>query len=94
METGKLRMWLRDPRVSGKLWAEARAEGEAEGIAKGETVGIAKGKAEAIRQMTLGFPTRRFGELPEALEAQIATADADWCQSLFDRAIPPYRSPS
>jgi hypothetical protein len=87
LEIDSFRLWLQDPRVSGELRAKAKAEGEAEGIAKGEAEGIAKSKAEAARQMTLAFLTRRFGELPEALETQIATSDADACQRLFDRAM-------
>lgn len=83
LETGKLQMWLQDPRISGQLRAEAKAEGKAEG----EAEGVVKGKAEAVRQMTLTFLTRRFGELPKALVERIATEDADWCQNLFDRAI-------
>ncbi len=83
LEIDSFRLWLQDPRVSGDLRAEAKAEGEAEGIAKGK----AEGKAEAARQMTLAFLTRRFGDLPTALVERIATADADTCQSLFDRAI-------
>jgi hypothetical protein len=87
LEVGLVQKWGRDPRVSGQIRAEAKAEGEAEGIVKGEAVGVAKGKTEAARQMTLAFLTRRFGELPEVLKAQIETADADGCQSLFDHAI-------
>jgi flagellar biosynthesis/type III secretory pathway protein FliH len=79
LEIGSFQKWLQDPRVSGELRAEAEAKGKAEGQAEGE--------AAAARRMTLTFLTQRFGELPEALAAQIATADADWCQSLFDRAI-------
>jgi hypothetical protein len=79
LEIDSFRLWLQDPRVSGELRAEAKAEGKVEGQAEGE--------AAAARRMTLTFLTQRFGELPEALAAQIAMADADWCQSLFDRAI-------
>jgi hypothetical protein len=75
LEVGLVQKWGRDPRVSGPIQAEAEAKGKAEG------------KAEAVREMTLAFLTRRFGELPEALKAQIETADAEWCQRLFDRAI-------
>ena len=78
LETGKLQMWAQDPRVSGEVRAEGRAEGREEGRAEGEA---------AVRHITLSFLTRRFGELPEALEARIATADSNWCQNLFDRAI-------
>ena len=79
LEIDSFRLWLQDPRVSGELRATAKAEGEAEGMAKG--------KAEAARQMTLAFLHQRFGQLPETLTERIATADADWCQRLFDRAI-------
>jgi flagellar biosynthesis/type III secretory pathway protein FliH len=95
LETGKLQMWLQDPRLSGEVrdagraegLAEGRAEGRAEGKAEGEAAGRAEGESEAVRRMTLALLTRRFGDVPEALQAQIATADADWCQDLFDRAI-------
>jgi predicted transposase YdaD len=95
LETGKLQMWLQDPRLSGEVrdagraegLAEGRAEGRAEGKAEGEAAGRAEGEAEAVRRMTLALLTRRFGDVSEALQAQIATADADWCQDLFDRAI-------
>lgn len=82
LETGKLQMWMQDPRVSGALRDESKAEGRAEGREEGRAEGAA-----AVRHMTLSFLTRRFGEVPEALEARIANADADWCQNLFDRAI-------
>jgi hypothetical protein len=71
LELGLTQRWLQDPRVSGEMRAEAKAEGE----------------AKAKREMTLAVLTRRFGELPNTLVEQIATADADWCQHLFDRAI-------
>jgi hypothetical protein len=87
LEIGSFQKWLQDPRVSGELRAEAKAEGEAEGIARGKAEGQAEGEAAVARRMTLAFLVRRFGELPAVLEAQIATEDAGWCQSLFDRAI-------
>lgn len=71
LQSGKLKVWLEDPRVSGELRAKARAEGE----------------AAAARQMLLTFLTRRFGELPEALVERVAAMDLDECQRLFDRAI-------
>jgi predicted transposase YdaD len=87
LDLGLAQKWAKDPRVSGELRAEAKAEGEALGMAKGRAEGQTEGETAAVRRMTLSFLTRRFGELPEALITQIATSDAEWCQSLFDRAI-------
>jgi flagellar biosynthesis/type III secretory pathway protein FliH len=94
-ELGLAQKWLQNPRFSGEIQARAKAEGEAEGRAQGIAEGRAEGRAEgeaegetkAKREMTLAILTRRFGELPEVLVKRIETADADWCQRLFDRAI-------
>ena len=83
VELGLAQKWVRDPRISGKMRAEVEAKAKAEGRSEGRT----EGEVKAKREMTLAVLTRRFGDLPDALVERITTADADWCQHLFDRAI-------
>ena len=82
-EAGSFRQWLRDPRIGAELREIARAEGKVEG----KTEGKAEGEVEATRRLTLAVLAGRFGTLPTGLVERIQTADAAWCQDLFDRAL-------
>jgi flagellar biosynthesis/type III secretory pathway protein FliH len=91
IESGALAEWGEQTGYNARLREQAKAEGiaegKAEGIAEGKAEGEAEGEAKAVRSMTLRFLTNRFGVLPEELVQRIETGDADWCQSLFDRAV-------
>jgi hypothetical protein len=63
-----------------------RAAGRAEGEARGRAEGEARGRAEATRRMVLRVLRARFGELPEALVAQVEAAEPEWCEELAERA--------
>jgi hypothetical protein len=87
IESGALAEWSEQTGYNARLREQAKAEGIAEGKAEGIAEGKAEGEARLARAMTLHFLTNRFGVLPEELVQRIEVADADWCQSLFDRAI-------
>jgi len=60
------------------------AEGRVQGRAEGKTEGLAEGKADIL----LVQLERRFGALPEGVEARVQTATADeleaWAQAVLD----------
>ncbi len=62
---------------------EGIQKGIQKGIEKGIEKGIAEGRSDSLRRLL----TRRFGPLPKAVEARIASADARRLEAWFDRAI-------
>jgi hypothetical protein len=75
LEVGALEKWVEDTGIAARIRNEAEVRSEA------------RGKAEVAREMVLHYLTARFGQLPDDLVAQISSADAEWCQRLFDRAL-------
>jgi len=56
-------------------------------IAEGEARGEARGRAEEARRSVLGVLCSRFGDPSPSLVSRIKQADAEWCRTLFDRAL-------
>jgi hypothetical protein len=70
--------------IAAEQWkAEGMAEGKAEGKAEGMAEGRIEGKAAALMRLL----ERRFGPVPEAARAEVAAADLDTLDRLFDRAL-------
>jgi hypothetical protein len=47
----------------------------------------ARGVARGVRQVLLHVLERRFGTVPEALQARIEAAEPEWCHALLDQAL-------
>jgi hypothetical protein len=66
-----------------QLIEEGEARGEARGEAKGEARGLVKGGAQWLRKLM----QRRFGPLPAAVDAAIATASFEQLDRWLDRVL-------
>lgn len=70
--------------------AEGLALGHAEGHAEGQAVGRAEGRIQGQAEILLRMLRRRFGEVPEALEARVLAGSSgqieDWSDRLFEAA--------
>ena len=58
-------------------------QGVQQGVRQGKLEGKLEGQAEMLRRLLV----RRFGELPEAVQAQIGNAHPQQLQQWFDRAV-------
>ena len=66
---------------------EGRAQGVAQGVAEGMAQGMAQGEAIGARRTALFVMKKRFGSLPPALVERVEQADAEWCNTLLERAL-------
>ena len=63
------------------------AQGMLQGVLQGVEQGVPLGSAEGARLLLHRYLERRFGIVPPALDARIATANTAELAALFDRAI-------
>ncbi len=68
-------------------WKKGLTEGLTEGRARGLTEGRARGLTEGRAQGLTRLLERRFGTLPDALQARLRSADLDDLETWFDAAI-------
>ncbi len=61
--------------------------GQAKGLEQGRVEGLEQGRAEGERDMVRRAVLKRFGAVPNDLEARIAEADRDELTMLFDKAL-------
>ncbi len=64
----------------GKL--EGNEEGRIEGKLEGKEEGRIEGKLEGVRELMATQLSDRFGELPDAVRARLATLDQDQLRAL------------
>jgi len=62
---------------------EAERKGLEQGLKKGLEQGLEKGERMALRRLL----DKRFGSLPEAIEAHLDTASLEQIEAWFDKAI-------
>ena len=67
--------------------AKGRLEGRLEGREEGREEGRLEGELDGSRAVLLRLLTRRFGEVPEMVEARIQAADSDELLRWTDRVL-------
>ena len=73
--------------VLDEIFAERMDRRFAQGVLQGVEQGVPLGSAEGARLLLHRYLERRFGIVPPALDARIATANTAELAALFDRAI-------
>jgi len=73
--------WSEQRRREG--WEQGVAEGRQQGVAEGRQQGLVQGEARALTRLL----RVRFGQLPDDLEARLATLDATTLDRLADRVL-------
>lgn len=76
---------MREVMGMAKSWAETSF---AEGLEQGIEQGLERGRLDTEQQLLLRLLRRKFGELPEAVEARVrSTTDTSWLEGCVDRLL-------